>query len=66
MLVKEGNFQVIEGSKAAVHWRSKVRSSLTGETVVTELFDLVEFEDGRISSFLQFCDTALAHRLMAP
>jgi ketosteroid isomerase-like protein len=57
---------VIEGTRAAVHWRVKVRSSVTGETADTQLFDLVEVKDGRIVSFLEFCDTALAARLMGP
>ena len=55
---------LIDGSKAAVQWRARIRSTVTGETVETDLFDLVEMEDGRIRSFLEFCDTALAARLM--
>jgi ketosteroid isomerase-like protein len=55
---------VIEGSKAAVHWRVKVRSSVTGETADTQLMDFIEVKDGRITSFVEFCDTALASRLM--
>src|SRR5262252_3083288 len=55
---------LVDGSKAAVQWRARMRSSVTGETVETDLFDLVEIEDGRIGSFLEFCDTALAARLM--
>jgi ketosteroid isomerase-like protein len=55
---------LIDGSKAAVQWHARMRSSITGETVETDLFDLVEFEDGRIKSFYEFCDTALAARMM--
>ncbi len=55
---------VIDGSSAAVHWHAKMRSSITGQTVETDLIDLVEVEDGRIASFLEFCDTALAARMM--
>jgi ketosteroid isomerase-like protein len=55
---------LIDGSKAAVQWRARMRSTVTGETVETDLFDLIEMEDGRIRSFLEFCDTALAARLM--
>jgi ketosteroid isomerase-like protein len=55
---------LIDGSKAAVQWRAKMRSTVTGETVETDPFDLVEIENGRIKSFLEFCDTALAARLM--
>jgi ketosteroid isomerase-like protein len=55
---------LIDGSKAAVQWRARMRSTVTGETVETDLFDLVEIEDGRIKSFYEFCDTALAARMM--
>ena len=55
---------LVEGAKAAVQWHARMRSSVTGETVETDLFDLVEIEDGRIVSFFEFCDTALAARLM--
>jgi ketosteroid isomerase-like protein len=55
---------LVEGTKAAVQWRARMRSSVTGETVETDLFDLIEIEDGRIVSFFEFCDTALAARLM--
>lgn len=55
---------LIDGSKAAVQWHARIRSTVTGETVDTDLFDLLEMDDGRISSFLEFCDTALAARMM--
>jgi len=55
---------LIDGPKAAVQWHARMRSTITGETVETDLFDLVEFEDGRIRSFYEFCDTALAARMM--
>ena len=55
---------LIDGLKAAVQWHARMRSTVTGETVETDLFDLIEMEDGRIRSFLEFCDTALAARMM--
>ena len=55
---------LIDGSKAAVQWRARLRSTITGETVETDLFDLIEMEDGRIRSFFEFCDPALAARMM--
>ena len=57
---------VIEGDKAAVRWRAKVRSTVTGQTVTTELFDFIEFKDGKIASFIELCDTAMAARMMGP
>ena len=55
---------IIDGPKAAVHWRGRIRSALTGEEVVTELVDVVTVADGKIQSFVEFCDTALAAKLM--
>ncbi len=55
---------IVEGSRVAVHWRGVIRSSATGETVETELVDLFGIENGRIASLVEFCDTALAARLM--
>ena len=55
---------LIEGSSAAVQWRARLRSSITGEVVETDLCDLIKTEGGQINSFLEFCDTALAARLM--
>jgi ketosteroid isomerase-like protein len=54
----------IDGSKVAVRGRAEITSAITGETVVTELADFIEVKDGRIASFVQFCDTALAAKLM--
>jgi len=54
---------IIEGSRAAVHWRGTIRSTATGETVETELVDIFRIENGRIASLIEFCDTALATRL---
>jgi ketosteroid isomerase-like protein len=56
---------IIDGSKAAVHWRGRIRSTVTGDEVVTELVDVVTVENGRIASLTEFCDTALAARMMA-
>ena len=55
---------LIDGSNAAVQWRAKIRSTVTGETVETAICDLIEMEGDRIKSFLEFCDTALAARMM--
>jgi len=45
---------IVEGMKAAVHWRGTVHSRVTGTTVVTELVDLVEIRDNRIASYIEF------------
>jgi ketosteroid isomerase-like protein len=56
---------VIEGSKAAIRIRFKVRSRQTDKVAVTESLDLVEIRDGKIASYTQFFDTAIADRLAA-
>jgi ketosteroid isomerase-like protein len=45
---------IIDGMKAAVHWRATVHSRITGTTVVTELVDVIEVRDGRIASYTEF------------
>jgi ketosteroid isomerase-like protein len=45
---------LIDGEKAAVHWRAKIHSRITGTTVLTELVDVVEVRDGRIASYTEF------------
>jgi ketosteroid isomerase-like protein len=55
---------IIEGPKAAVHWCGRIRSALTGEEVVTDLVDVITIENGKIRSFVEFTDTALAAKMM--
>jgi ketosteroid isomerase-like protein len=55
---------VIEGNKAAMHWRVRLRHNPSGKVVDTELFDLWTIEGGRAVAFKQFCDTALAADLL--
>ncbi len=54
---------LMDGPRIGVHSRVTVRAVASGETATTEVFDLIEFQDGRIASFTQFADTALAARL---
>ena len=44
---------LVDGSRAAVHWRADIHSRITGVTVTTELMDLVEVGDGRILSYIE-------------
>lgn len=55
---------LVDGNKAAVHWHGRLRSTKTGEIVDTEIVDVVELRDGKIAAMKQFCDTALAARLI--
>jgi ketosteroid isomerase-like protein len=44
----------IDGPRAAVHWRAKVRSRVTGVIVPTELIDVINVREGRIASYTEF------------
>jgi ketosteroid isomerase-like protein len=53
---------MVDGVKAAVHWRVKVQSKITGTTILTELVDLVEVNDRHIASYIEFfvpCSSSL-------
>lgn len=45
---------VIEGQRAAAHWRVNIFSKVTGVTVPTELVDLMELHEERIRSYNEF------------
>jgi ketosteroid isomerase-like protein len=45
---------IVERNRAAVHWRAKIYSRVTGIAVHTELVDLVEARDARIVSYTEF------------
>ena len=45
---------VVEWPRATAHWRVKINSKVTGITVATELVDLIEIRDGKISSYAEF------------
>ena len=51
---------VIEGNKVAVRWRATVHRIGAGETFETEVADFIEIRDGKVASFIEFLDTALA------
>ena len=45
---------VVDGNRAAVHWRVRILSKITGVTIPTELVDLVEVRADRIASYTEF------------
>jgi ketosteroid isomerase-like protein len=51
---------LIDGGKVAVRWRASVTRPDTGESFTTELADFLEIENGKVVSFTEFLDTALA------
>ena len=51
---------VVEGGKVAVRWRATVHLISSGDTYTTELADFIEIKDGKVTSYTEFLDTALA------
>jgi ketosteroid isomerase-like protein len=45
---------LIDGQNAAVHWKARIYSRVTGVTTQTELADLIEFREDRIASYTEF------------
>ena len=44
----------VDVPRAAAHWRVDIHSKITGVMVPTELVDLIDVRDGRISSHIEF------------
>jgi ketosteroid isomerase-like protein len=57
---------LIDGNRVAVHWNARVRSTVNGHELVTDVLDLMEVREGKIVSFIEFCDTASVERMTAP
>lgn len=57
---------VIDGDRAAVHSRVKMKYVPSDRTFTTDLLDLFHFKDGKIVELTEFADTALVKDLMAP
>jgi ketosteroid isomerase-like protein len=45
---------IIDGPRAAVHWRANILSKISGTSVPTELVDVIEVGSGRIASYKEF------------
>ena len=54
---------IVDGERAAVHWRANVTYRPTGKSAMTEFCDLWTVRNGRMTSMVQFIDTALAGQL---
>lgn len=57
--------RIIDPPRAAVYWRGKFRAQ-NGKVGETDILDLIEVKDGRISTLTTFFDTAYATALAAP
>ena len=55
---------VVNGERAAVHSRVKLRFIPKDRTVTTDLLDLWKFENGKVIELVEFADTALVNDLM--
>lgn len=54
----------VQGGRAVVHYRLDVVFRLTGEAFQTELVDLFTVHEGRITSIVEFLDTARVEQMM--
>ena len=45
---------LVDGERAAVHWRARIISKVTGAAVLTEFVDLIRIEQGQIASYTEF------------
>jgi ketosteroid isomerase-like protein len=57
--------RIIDPPRAVVHWRGKFRAK-NGQVGETDILDLIEVRDGKISALTSFFDTAYAVALSAP
>jgi ketosteroid isomerase-like protein len=55
----------IDGDRAAVHSRIKVRAVPGDRTVTTDILDLFKFKDGKVIELVEFADTALIKDMMS-
>ena len=55
----------IDGERAAVHSRIKVRSIPGAKTATTDILDLFKFKDGKVIELVEFADTALIKDMMS-
>jgi ketosteroid isomerase-like protein len=45
---------IVEDASAAVHWQSRIRSRVTGTSVLTDLIDVIRVREGKIASYIEF------------
>ena len=55
---------VVEGDKAALHWRGTVTFTQNGRSEKFDVFDLLTFRDGKIVYFRQSTDTAKIREML--
>lgn len=56
---------LIDGDQAAVRWHATVYHTKSRQMFRTELADFITINAGKIASFIEFLDTALAAKVLA-
>jgi ketosteroid isomerase-like protein len=56
---------LIDGPSAAVRWQATFMYTKTGRMFATELADFITGVNGKVVSFIEFLDTALAAKVLA-
>ena len=56
---------LIDGPSAAVRWQATFLYTKTGRMFTTELADFITVANGKVVSFVEFLDTALAARVLS-
>jgi ketosteroid isomerase-like protein len=56
---------LIDGSGAAVRWEATIHYPVTGQIFTTEIADFITMDNGQVTSFIEFIDTALAAKVLA-
>lgn len=55
---------VIDGDRAAIHYRLTAGFKPTRDVLTTDVVDLMTFANGKVTSFIEFVDTAMVERFM--
>ena len=55
---------VIDGDRAAIHYRLTTAFKPTRDVMTTDVVDLMTFAGGKVTSFVEFVDTAMVERFM--
>lgn len=56
---------LIDGANAAVRWQATIHHTGTDQVFTSELADFIGTANGKVISFVEFLDTALAARVLA-
>jgi ketosteroid isomerase-like protein len=57
---------LIDGETASLSWQARVTCLPTGKSETFDGVDIVAFKDGKITSFRQSTDTAMAKKISTP